>query len=223
MLKKIKIFIVVRVVLIVVIFLGYMHFTFAQNEADFNVWTYLFHLYYDNGQLLADRDFEFKYDLVAEEFAPETTATSNSYKGEVVSGKDKILAIFNFDLKHGNPSFTKGKISVKGPWFANASQVKFYNSQGQLLLTLDIGGGSFCNDDDICNSDVGENYANCPNDCKAPPVIGDQPSFLDRLPRVVFWGALGGIIVIVFLVVRAIIKRKRERAAMTPLMPHILF
>ena len=40
-------------------------FAAAQDEGKY---TYLFHLYYDNGRLVADRDFEFKYDLIAEEF-----------------------------------------------------------------------------------------------------------------------------------------------------------
>ena len=32
---------------------------------------YLFHLYYDNGRLLADKDFEFKYDLIADQFVQQ--------------------------------------------------------------------------------------------------------------------------------------------------------
>jgi hypothetical protein len=187
-------------------------FSQADKVADAYPFVYLFHLYYDNGKLLADRDFEFKYDLIAEEFTPETISTDSPYKGEVVSIKGSVLATFSFDPRRDNPNFKAGKISVKGPYFADAARVNFYDGHNRLLLTIDVWGSSFCNDDGICNEDVGEDYKNCPNDCKGaslspsisqPPVAGGKPSPL------VFIIIAAAIIVIAVLIIWVIIKKRK--------------
>lgn len=139
---------------------------FADTQDNTEVFSYLFHLYYDNGQFFVDRDFQFKYDLVAESYTPEVISETNSYRGEVVSIRNDILAVFNFNLQQGDPDFNEGKVSIKGPYFADAKEVRFYNDARQLLLTVDVSGSSFCDDDNVCDEDVGENPANCPNDCK---------------------------------------------------------
>jgi len=186
----------------------------ADKTTDAYPFVYLFHLYYDNGKLFADRDFEFKYDLIAEEFTPEAITTDSPYKGEVVSVKGAVLATFSFDPKRGNAGFKTGKISVKGPYFADASKVNFYDNRNQLLLTIDVKESSFCNDDEICDRDVGENYKNCPNDCKEllpsplpsvsqAPVAGGKPSPL------VFIIIAAAIIVIAVLIIWVIIKKRK--------------
>lgn len=193
-------------------------------------YSYRFHLYYDNGQLFADRDFEFKYDLVAEEFAPETLTTQAPYTGEIVNVRNEIKATFQFDPKQGNSKFVKGKISIKGPYFANAAKVNFYNDKNQLLLTLDLSGSSFCNDDGTCNSDVGENYQNCPNDCPRPsPSPAYQPPAPSVWQNMLIPILVAVAIIIAVLVVWVIIKRKRTSAGQnqglppeTPLTPPIL-
>ncbi len=136
-----------------------------------NNFVYLFHLYYDSGKLVADRDVKFKYDIIAEPYVVPVLKTSNPYYGQILNIKNKILATFKFD-----PSIVKGRLSVKGPYFADASRADFYNNSNQLLLTIDVSGSSFCNDDGVCNSDVGENMDNCPNDCKLkPPPVSVTP------------------------------------------------
>lgn len=135
------------------------------------LFTYLFRLYYDNGQLFADRDFQFKYDIIAEEFVPETINTGFPYKGEVVNLSNKVAATFLFDPRQGNPKFLKGKISVKAPYFPDGQKVNFYDGQGNQLLSIFVSESSFCNDDGVCNPDVGEDSKTCPSDCKiATPV-----------------------------------------------------
>ncbi len=184
--------------------------------------SYRFHLYYDNGQLFADRDFEFKYDLIAEQFTSETLTTQAPYKGEIVNVQNEIKATFQFDPKQGNPRFAKGKISVKGPYFADASSAKFYNDKGELLLTLNLSGSSFCNDDGTCNSDVGENYQNCPNDCPKPsPSPAYQPPTPSVWQNMLIPILIAAAVVVAALVVWVIIKRRRTSAGQNQGLPPI--
>jgi len=126
---------------------------------------YLFHLYYDNGQLFADRDFEFKYDIIPEEFTPETFNTQFLLKGEIINFKNEAAAEFFFDPKHGNSNFIEGKIKVKAPYVADGQKAVFYDSQGLQLLTIFVSESSFCDDDGICSLEKGEDEKTCPNDC----------------------------------------------------------
>ncbi|MEK9177868.1 MAG: hypothetical protein AAB777_01970 [Patescibacteria group bacterium] len=193
----------------------------ADQISDRQNFIYRFHFYYDSGQLFANRDFEFKYDVIPDDFTPETVSAASSFRGEIVSGKGEILSSFRFDPKKGNPNFAKGAIAVDGPYFANAAEVNFYNARNQKLLTLDVSGSSFCNDNGICNSDVGEDYQNCPNDCKRPspsPVV---------LPLAPFWqsslfiGLAALAIVVVVLIVWSIIRMRKKRAEFTGQLPPV--
>lgn len=128
--------------------------------------SYFFHLYYDNGQLFADRDVEFKYDVVPEEFVPETVNTQFPFKVEIITLNNQVAGTFVFDPRRGAPSFLKGKISVKAPYVPDGEKAVFYDSQGRSLLTIFVSESSFCNDDGVCNSDVGEDSKTCPSDCQ---------------------------------------------------------
>lgn len=201
------------IILIVAAGLMLSLFTFADTVSTQQNFIYRFHLYYDKGQLFANRDFEFKYDVIPDDFVAETVSAATSFRGEIVSGKGEILSSFRFDPKKGNPGFTKGAIAVDGPYFANAAKVNFYNGTNQLLLTLDVSGSSFCNDDGTCNKDVGEDYQNCPNDCKRPsPVPTYQPS-VSVWQNMLIPGLAAVAIIIVILVVWIIIRRRRSLAA----------
>ncbi len=127
---------------------------------------YRFHLYYDNGQLFADRDFQFKYDIIAGPFITPSITAPYPFKAEVISVSNKIITSFQFDPKNGNIKFVKGKISVDAPYAADGQKVNFYDSQNNQLLSIYVSESSYCNDDGICNSDVGEDINSCPNDCK---------------------------------------------------------
>ncbi len=140
---------------------------------------YLFHLYYDNGQLVPDRNASFKYDVLPETFVPEVLDTQFPYKGEVVNLKGEVAKTFQFDPKQGKPNFLKGTLSVKAPYIADGQKVNFYNAQGSQLLSISVSESSFCNDDGACNPDVGEDTKTCPNDCKTAtpvPTVSTVPS-----------------------------------------------
>ena len=151
----------------------------GEGEKNVPVSVYLFHLYYDNGQLFADRDVQFKYDVLPEMFVSEILNTQFPYKGEVINLKGEVAETFQFDPRKGNPKFLKGAISVKAPYVPDGQKVNFYNNQGDALLTIFVSESSFCNDDGVCNSDVGEDAKTCPNDCKTVtpvPTISTEPS-----------------------------------------------
>lgn len=141
---------------------------------------YLFHLYYDNGQLSADRDFQFKYDIVSEEFIQSSLTTQFPYRGEIINMLGEVADHFIFDPKQGDVNFMKGKISIKAPYVADGQKVIFYDSQNQPILTIPVSESSFCNDDGICNADRGEDSLSCPKDCKqslpVPPTATPVPS-----------------------------------------------
>lgn len=210
-----------NILLLVVIFLVVM-FSGQSAISDTRLpdnFSYLFHIYYDNGQLLADRDFEFKYNLIAEEYVPEIIGAGSPYKGEIINVRGKVVATFNFDPKSGNPAFNKGKISVRGPYFADASKINFYNDRGKLLLTLDVGSSSFCNDNDVCNKDIGENRDNCPADCKPKPTTTPPPASGEGSSRGILFGIVGVIIAVVIWIILLIIKKRKAGASFSPTLP----
>lgn len=134
-----------------------------------DVWSYVFHLEYANGALSVRADIKTPYSPIPMLFTPVIDAAQAPFYGVVVSGKGKTLE------KFGIPSATtintvtgKSEMEVVGPYFANADHVAFYTKEGKHLLTVSVKGSSFCNDNNKCNADVGENYINCPLDCPAP-------------------------------------------------------
>ncbi len=141
---------------------------------------YLFHLYYDNGQLSADRDFQFKYDIITEEFIQGEIKTQFPYRGEIINVAGEVAAHFIFDPKNGDIRFNKGKISVKAPYVADGQKAVFYDPQNNPVLTIPVSDSSFCNDNGVCDDDRGEDSLNCPKDCKqavpVPPVASGTPT-----------------------------------------------
>src|SRR3989344_3049118 len=171
-------FIKISVILIVLSFL-LAGFVFAEGDRSPLDSSYLFYLYYDNGQLFANRDFEFKYDVIPEIYIPETINTQFPYKGEVINLKGEVAKTFQFDPRHGDPKFLKGTLSVKAPYVSDGQKVNFYDGQGNQLLSIFVSESSFCNDDGVCRSEVGEDAKTCPSDCKTvtlPPAGGPTVS-----------------------------------------------
>lgn len=161
--KKINIF------FLVIILAG--SFTFAHAltkpsaDADISSLSYVFYLYYDNGQLFADRDHEIKYDVITEKYVAPASSPTN-FKGGIITFKSVTAQTFEFDPKQGNPSLTSGKIQVKAPYVSDAQQATFYNVQGNPVLNVFVNAASICNDDGVCTSAEGENINTCVNDCK---------------------------------------------------------
>ena len=176
-------FMIYKISLVVLILLSTFYFLLSSpvfaDVAQQQDFVYLFHLYYDNGQLFADRDFQFKYDVLPETFVPETISTQFPYRGDVINLKGEVAKTFQFDPQQGNQKFLKGKLSVKGPYIPDAQKVNFYDGQGNQLLSVFVSDSSFCNDDGVCNSDVGEDSKTCPSDCKnltSVPTVSTEPS-----------------------------------------------
>jgi len=129
-----------------------------------NVFYYVFHLYYDMGKLVADRDFKFVYDVIPGDFVASPITTQFPYRGEVVNMVGEVAETFQFDPL--NLGALKGGITVNAPYVADGQKVIFYDSQNQPVLTIPVSDSSFCNDDGICNADRGEDSLSCPKDCK---------------------------------------------------------
>ena len=136
--------------------------------------SYVFYLYYDNGQIFADRDFELKYDVIPEEYKPVSFTTQFPFRGEITNFLNQVVAAFQFDPRGGDITFIKGKVKVKAPYVPDGQKAVFYDSQGRTLLTIFVNESSFCNDDWTCNSERGEDARTCPNDCQALPTTNDQ-------------------------------------------------
>lgn len=153
--------------------------------ADVDNLSYVFYLYYDKGQLFADRDYDTKFDLVSEPYVQESIDEVLAYRGDVVNFKSETVKTFKFDPKKGDLSFSAGKVMIKGPYVPNALSVKFSDNQNRSLVTVFVSLASICNDDGFCDSVAGEDEKTCVNDCKKPrstPVATPPPpssGFLD--------------------------------------------
>ncbi len=131
-----------------------------------NVSTYVFHLYYSKGALAVDRDAKYPYDILTESFVQGDTGSA-IFTGKIVDPSGAVLGVFLFNPFQSLGTKTSGRFSVKGPYYANAKSVDFYKDDTKLLA-IDLSGSSFCNDDTVCNKEVGEDYLNCSNDCPRP-------------------------------------------------------
>lgn len=177
-----------------------VHEIYAAEKIDFENPSYIFYLYYDNGQLFADRDYEIKYDVIPEAFVPETVTIQFPFKGEVVNLLNKVAFTFQFDPKRGNIKFVKGKIIVRAPYATDGQKVNFYDSQGKQIVSIFVSQSSFCNDDGVCNSDTGEDNTTCSNDCKVlqtPPPAASVPPVSSNggppgLATVLIYSLIGG-------------------------------
>lgn len=132
---------------------------------DIDSLSYVFYLYYSNGQLFGDRDYEVKYDVVSEKFTDENVVAP-SYKGEIVNAKFEVVKTFQFDPQKGNPSFTAGKITVRGPYVPNGFRANFFDPTGTPVLAIFVSDSSICDGDGFCNAQLGEDNKTCPADCQ---------------------------------------------------------
>ncbi len=188
---------------------GGMKVALAEEQSGF---VYLFKLYYDRGQLFADRDFKFKYDLIAENYAPEAVDTQSFFRGEIVAIGGKTEASFQF-----NPQL--GKMTVKAPYFSDADLVNFYNPQGQKLFTISVKESSVCDNNGVCESAVGENQKNCSADCKLvypAPVSSSAISPPLHLAGINWLGVGGGVAGLALILLAFWFWRKRKNKNVLP-------
>lgn len=165
-------------------------------DADLDNLSYVFYLFYDNGQLFADRDYEVKFDIINQKFIAETPPSGSAYKAEISNFKSQLAKTFDFDPRKGDAGFRTGKIQVKGPYVSDGLKVTFYDNERNPVLNIFIRDGSICNDDGICTSAENENEKTCPADCKQvrpsrtvePPPVFDEGPDLTMLLIYVFGG-----------------------------------
>ena len=189
-------------------------FNFSLAAQDDGIYTYLFHLYFDNGKLVKDRDFEAPFDLIAEDYVLEKVESQTALWGEVLAIGGRNEATFQF-----NPR--QGKMTVKAPYFPDADRVNFYNLQGEKLLTILVRGSSVCNNNGVCESDVGENQKNCSADCKsvypAPSLsAAPSPSFLKQIDSRWLMAAGGAAGLAVIILGFWFWKKRKNKDALPP-------
>ena len=137
---------------------------------------YNLYLYYDNGNIVADRDHAISYDISEGSLSSNSDGGDNPYRIDVVSIRNVVLGSLDFSPTQLLSDQQKGKIVVRAPYFANAKEVAIYNNVTQLVIKIPVIESSFCNEDNICDIDVGENYKNCLNDCKESVTPAPTPT-----------------------------------------------
>lgn len=206
--------------------------TKPSSSTDPNSLSYVFYLFYDKGQLFADRDYETKFDIVSEVFSPESLSGVPAYKGVILNFKGETVKTFLFDPSGGRSGFTAGKIMVRGPYVGDGARAQFYDSQGKQMVTVFISMGALCNDDNLCDAAGGESEKNCSNDCKKPratptPAPSIEPTsgfFNDFDLNTILIYAVGGIgvVVIAWFGWKWWKKRKEENFMPPPPLPPIV-
>lgn len=203
--------------------------TVPKPDSDIDKLSYSFYLFFDNGQLFADRDYEIKYDVMEEIFVPQTPDPSVAYKAEIINFKSEVSKTFTFDPRAGKTNFNTGKIMIRGPYTADAMRVQFYDNKGMQLLSIFINAASICNDDGSCNSAAGENEKSCPIDCKksrpAPttPAPSQTSGFLGDLDimTIVTYAAGGVGVIVLGWFGRKWLNKKREGSFLPPPPPSV--
>lgn len=214
--------IIFYVTLLLILPLSVFAITKPDPNSDMDSYSYVFYLYYDNGQIFADRDYAVKFDIINEKFF-ESSVSSSGYRVDIFNFKSEVVESITFDPRRGNPSFSSGKIQVKSPYVPNGSRATFYNNN-QTLVNIFITEGSICNDDGLCDSAGGENDKTCTNDCKkATPRPMATPVVLDEGPDILMlsiYGAGGvGVVLITWFIWRWLKKRKEENFFLSPPVP----
>lgn len=161
-----------------VILAVFLPLAFASANYDDDIWSYVFHLQYKEGVLGVNDSEKDPYTSIPQLFTATNDPATTDFSGTIVSGKGKELAKFGFNKPTSIVvSLGKSIIDVNAPYFANADHVTFFDKKGKRLFDISVRGSSFCNDNNICNANVGENSLNCPNDC-----VGDRLPPIQTIP-----------------------------------------
>lgn len=170
-------------ILTAVFFLGFFIPMFSSANIDDDIWIYVFRLEYAQGTLSTEAGLKVPYDLIPTAFEEKVSAGEGDYYGTIFTGTGKEDARFGFN-KPTTQNISSGKslLPVRAPYFANADHVSFYSRGGKHLFDVSVKGSSFCNDNNSCNTEAGENYLNCPNDCPPPPPASIDPTPLPVTP-----------------------------------------
>ncbi len=182
-----------------------------------NQYHYSFYLYYDNGSLKTDQDYKYAYDVLPGASVDMNSDIVSSFVGNIynILGEKSYSISFNPESIAGK----EGKVEVQAPYIADATKIEFINSNGQKVLEINVSASSFCNDDKVCDAEVGENYINCPYDCEETSLITPSPTVINEpveqsggsFASAIFY-ILGGIIILGgFVGYKIWSKRKNEQ------------
>ncbi|MFA5888358.1 MAG: hypothetical protein WC852_06640 [Candidatus Nanoarchaeia archaeon] len=69
---------------------------------------------------------------------------------------------------YDNPTILSEKpVLIIFPYYRNIKEAKIYDKQDKLQLTVDLSEFATCNQNGVCNPDIGEDNVLCASDCKA--------------------------------------------------------
>ncbi len=170
-------------------------------DADLSSISYVFYLYYNNGELLADRDYQIKFDLINEKFVL-VSPQPGMYRLAIYNYKGDVMQNISFDPRKGDPNFTQGKLQVKAPYVSDGQKASFFDDQGRPLVTIFVAEASICNDDGQCNAAAGETQTTCALDCSVagtPRVSATPAPVFDEGPdmTMILIYVVGGVGVLV--------------------------
>lgn len=136
---------------------------------DSEFWSYQFHLEYSKGVLQVEKGVDYPYSPIPVEYHQQYDPAQADFYGVIFNIKNKEDARFGF-MTPTTTTVTLGKslLSVWAPKYADADHVSFYTKTNKHLFDVSVRDSSFCNDNNICDENIGENGNNCPNDC---PVV----------------------------------------------------
>lgn len=93
------------------------------------------------------------------------------FAAKVLSVKGEELYSFKFPVEfwfYDNPAvLTEKPVLIIFPHYRNVQEAKIYDKEDNLVLTVDLSGYTTCNENAVCNIEIGENEELCPSDCRA--------------------------------------------------------
>jgi hypothetical protein len=137
------------------------------------------------------------------------------YKLEILDNSENIVFSTNFDVKFiilSEPPIETDEalMYMRLPWDSNSVKVNFYHNEkiiSEILLS-----GYLCNRNNQCESSLGENQINCPEDCfegtmtttsTMPEVTTTLPIPKPSTPIYIYLIAVGVIaVLVIFLISR---------------------
>lgn len=95
----------------------------------------------------------------------------------------KEVYSFKFPVEfwfYDNPTILSEKpVLIIFPYYRNIKEAKIYDKKNVLRLTVDLSEFATCNQNGVCNPDIGEDNKLCPADCKAgdaEAIQAEQPA-----------------------------------------------
>ncbi len=188
---------------------------------------YQVYLYYDHGKLYFDRSYDKKVNVLRGEKISSDYPGGN-FKAEVLDSRGNILNSQAFDPRPytfydiprgggGSVISDTGATGFRLSYYPTGNKINIYDPKNALILEYDISYLASCNNNDICEPQLREDFGSCPADCKkvinsqAAEVVGT--SSVSKYYILALLAAAGAI---VLWAVLRLIKKRRANAAVKP-------